>query len=234
METTQKSEKHTEVMSRGARKEEWKEGRRRKRGTKRDEEEEDGRRGWTTGRLGACARVARGRETEYPLPWPPSSVRLSASSLSYLVDRERLPRPSLVLSPPTLRLHLLLLDPLASLLLLPLPLPASIYLHSLFLLFFLSLFILPCVLYPFSFFLLPLIQILCSRSLLVLLQPFSALCRVSRCSPNSSSPRFSLHASSLIFAVCFYRLPLTLLLLLPVLISRTRRSLPTQNPSPTR
>lgn len=152
METTEKSEKHTEVMSRGARKEEWKEGRRRKRGTKRDEEEEDGRRGWTTGRLGACARVARGRETEYPLPWPPSSVRLSASSLSYLVDRERLPRPSLVLSPPTLRLHLLLLHPLASLLLLPLPLPASIYLHSLFFLFFLSLFILPCVLYPFSFF----------------------------------------------------------------------------------
>lgn len=169
METTEKNEKHTELMSRGARKEEWKEGRRRKRGTKRDEEEEDGRCGWTTGRLGACARVARGRETEYPLPWPPSSVRLSASSLSYLVDRERLPRPSLVLSPPTLRLHLLLLDPFASLLLLlPLPLPASIYLRSLFLLLFLSLFILPCVLYPFSFFLLPLIQILCSCSLLIL------------------------------------------------------------------
>lgn len=233
METTEKSEKHTEVMSRGARKEEWKEGRRRKRGTKRDEEEEDGRRGWTTGRLGACARVARGRETEYPLPWPPSSVRLSASSLSYLVDRERLPRPSLVLSPPTLRLYLLLLHPPASLLLLPLPLPASIYLRSLFFLFFPSLFILPRVLYPFSFFLLPLIQILCSCSLLVL-RSFSALCRVLRRSPNSSAPRFSFHASSLIFAFCFYRLPLTLLLLLPVLISRTRRSLPTQNPSPTR
>lgn len=77
-------------------------------------------RGWTTGRLGACARVARGRETEYPLPWPPSSVRLSASSLSYLVARERLPRPSLVLSPPPhlwTPLSFLLLDPL----LLPLP-----------------------------------------------------------------------------------------------------------------
>lgn len=54
--------------------------------------------GWTAGRLGACARVARGRETEYPLPRAPSSVRLSASSLSRLPGRERLPRPSLAVS----------------------------------------------------------------------------------------------------------------------------------------
>lgn len=45
--------------------------------------------GWTAGRLGACARVARGRETEYPLPRTPSSVRLSASSLSRLPEPEK-------------------------------------------------------------------------------------------------------------------------------------------------
>lgn len=98
---------HTEEKkrntSRRCTKVEWK-------GEKEETRDKTGRRrrgwcrGWTTGRLGACARVARGRETEYPLLRPPSSVRLSALSLSYLFRWERLPRPSLLLSPlPTSR-----------------------------------------------------------------------------------------------------------------------------------
>ena len=151
-------------MEGGKKEEAWDKTGRRRRGRSR---------GWTTGRLGACARVARGRETEYPLPWPPSSVRLSASSLSYLVDRERLPRPSLVLSPPTTRLLLLLLDTLAPLLLLlllcpRLLLPLMLLRSILFFFLLVSLFILRCVLCCSSFFLLLLVEILWSNSALFL------------------------------------------------------------------